>query len=144
MRKSPFDLPRRFRADESAASVVEFAILTTVFLLLLLGSLAYGLYFGAAHSVQQLAADAARTSIAGLNATERNALVAGYIARNAGSYVLLDPRALSYRVGQSPSDPAQYTVHISYDASGLPIWNLSLPLPGRVISYTSTIRNGGM
>jgi Flp pilus assembly protein TadG len=50
------------------ASAVEFAIIAPVFILMIVGMLAYGIYFGAANSVQQIAADAARTSIAGLNA----------------------------------------------------------------------------
>jgi Flp pilus assembly protein TadG len=49
-------------------------MLAPLFILLLLGMVAYGIYFGASHSVQQIAADGARTAIAGLNQTERQAL----------------------------------------------------------------------
>ena len=35
-------------------------MLAPLFILLLLGMVAYGIYFGASHSVQQIAADAAR------------------------------------------------------------------------------------
>ena len=45
-------------------------MLAPIFVLLLPGMVAYGIYFGASHSVKQIAADAARTAIAGLNQTE--------------------------------------------------------------------------
>ena len=131
---------------ETGAAALEFAILAPVFLLMAVGLLAYGIYFGAAHSVQQLAADAARTSVAGLTADERASLVASFVANNADGYPLLDRQALSYTVGPEPGDADEYRVTLSYDASDLPIWDLypPLPLPGRTITYSSVIRLGGL
>lgn len=132
--------------DTRGTSAVEFAILTPIFLLLLTGMLAYGIYFGAAHSIQQLAADAARTSIAGLNANERDRLVADFINTNAGDYMLIERRRLTFTIGDKPNDASQYRVTLVYDASDLPIWNLypPLPLPSSSIAYSSTIRKGGL
>lgn len=132
--------------DDSGTSAVEFAILMPVFLLLLTGMLAYGIYFGAAHSLQQLAADAARTAIAGLDETERNMLVGDFLAANAGSYALIDADRLSVTIGDKPDDPDHYRVVLEYDAGDLPIWDLypPLPLPSRQIIYSSTIRRGGI
>jgi Flp pilus assembly protein TadG len=115
-------------------------------LLMLTGMLAYGIYFAAAHAMQQLAADAARTAIAGLTETERNTLVTGYLDRNAGAYLLIDPSRLDVAVSDSADDPNQYTVRLTYDATGLPIWNLypPLPLPGTEMVYGATIRRGGI
>jgi len=137
---------RGFPSAQSGVAAVEFAILTPVFLLMLMGMLAYGVYFGAAHSVQQIAADAARTSIAGLNADERNTLVGAFITRNAKDYVFIDASKVSFSIGDKPDDASQYLVTIRYDASGLPIWSLNIPLPspGMVIHYSSTIRKGGI
>jgi Flp pilus assembly protein TadG len=134
-----------FGAKSDGAAALEFAILAPVFLLFVSGLLAYGIYFGAAHSVEQLAADAARTSIAGLTDSERSTLVGQFLDSNAGGYLLIDPQALHYTVGPQPSDPDEYRVTLSYDASNLPIWNLyvPLPLPSRTISYASVIRLGG-
>lgn len=128
------------------AAAIEFAILTPVFLLMLTGMIAYGLYLGAAHSVQQIAADAARTSIAGLDEAERALLVEAFIDANAGDYLLIDGERLTYEAGGKAADPNQYQVVIRYDASNLPIWNLyvPLPLPERTITYVSTIRLGGL
>ncbi|WP_164767076.1 TadE/TadG family type IV pilus assembly protein, partial [Mesorhizobium sp. M7A.F.Ca.CA.004.04.1.1] len=69
--------------EEHGTSAVEFALLSPIFILLLLGMVAYGIYFGAANSIQQIAADAARTAIAGLNQTERQTLVASFVTNNA-------------------------------------------------------------
>lgn len=132
--------------DERAVAAVEFAILTPVFVLMLTGMLAYGIYFGAAHSVQQIAADAARTSVAGLGASERDSLVKAFLANNAKDYVFIDGRRVTYSIGDKPSDASQYVVTVRYDASALPIWNLDIPLPspGKIIAFTSVIRKGGM
>lgn len=136
----------RLLADNKGGAAVEFAILAPVYLMMLCGMLAYGLYFGAAHSLQQLAADAARISIAGLDKTERDALVGRYLDRHAGDYMLLDREFLTYAIGDDPGDPTQYRVALRYDAIELPIWNLypPLPMPSRYMVYGATIRQGGL
>ncbi|HWV19618.1 MAG TPA: TadE/TadG family type IV pilus assembly protein [Devosia sp.] len=132
--------------DDYGGAAVEFAILTPVYILFLAGMLAYGLYFGAANSLQQLAADAARISIAGLDNTERDRLVKTYLDRHAGDYMLIDRQYLTYSVGDDPGDPTQYRVALRYDAIELPIWNLypPLPMPSRYMVYGATIRQGGL
>ena len=137
---------RLFRSADAGTAAIEFAILTPVYLLMLAGMLAYGIYFGAAHALQQLAADAARTAIAGRDATERDLLVSDYLRRNAAAYMLIDPARLVHTIGDSAADPNQYEVRLSYDAAHLPIWSLHppLPLPGRTIVYGATIRRGGI
>lgn len=141
---SPLRGLRHLARNQDGASAVEFAIIAPVFILMIVGVLAYGIYFGAANSVQQIAADAARTSIAGLSATERNTLVAAFIENNAGGYVFIDPEEVDFSIGDDAADPNQYKVTVTYDASQLPIWALPVPMPGRIISYTSTIRLGGI
>lgn len=132
--------------DERGASAVEFALLVPVYLLLVIGALAYGIYFGAAHSVQQLTADAARTAVAGLSSAERQGLVEAFVARNGGSYVLLAPENILVEAGPHPLDGNQYRVVLRYDATHLPIWNLylPLPLPQKQIVRTASIRRGGI
>jgi Flp pilus assembly protein TadG len=132
--------------EEEGSSAVEFALIAPVFLLIVFGAIGYGIYFGAAHSVQQLAADAARSAVAGLSGAERTALAQAFLANNGGAYVLIDPARLIIEAAPSPSDPDQFLVRVSYDASALPIWNLHppLPLPDKTISFSSTIRNGGV
>jgi Flp pilus assembly protein TadG len=137
---------RRFSADRSATAAVEFAILSPLYLLLFMGMTAYGIYFGASHSVQQLSADAARAAIAGINAAERQTLATDFIDNNADRYLLIDPDKLTVSVGDNLSVHGQFNVTVSYDASDLPIWGLfdGLAMPSRTIQRRSTIRIGGI
>lgn len=130
----------------TGGAAVEFAILTPVYLLMLGATLAYGFYFAAAHSLQQLAADAARISIAGLDRAERDAMVGRYLDSHGGEYLLIDKAYLTHSIGDDPTDPTQYRVTLRYDAITLPIWNLysPLPLPSRYMTYGATIRQGGL
>ena len=135
-----------FQHDRSATAAVEFAILSPILILVLLGMVAYGIYFGASHSIQQLAADAARTALAGLSESEREALVTEYIDRNAGKYPFVDPHKLVVEANDSTNDGSQFVVSLSYDASSLPIWGLfnGLVMPDTTIERASTIRIGGL
>jgi Flp pilus assembly protein TadG len=135
----------RIARDKSGASAIEMALVFPLFLIVLLGIVAYGIYFGAAHSVQQLAADAARASVAGLNSQERVTLTETYIANNASKYALLDPDNISITAAPSSSNANDFVVTVSYDASQLPIWNLAsfVPLPAQRIERVSVIRRGG-
>lgn len=133
-------------ARRDGTSAVEFALLSPLYFLLMSGMAAYGLYFGASHSIQQLAADAARVAIAGLSAEERAALASGFVARNASAYALVDGNRVAIDVGDNPADPTQFVISVTYDARNLPIWNLfeGLPLPDTTIAHRSTIRIGGI
>lgn len=137
---------RKFSADRSATAAVEFAILSPLYLLLFMGMTAYGIYFGASHSVQQLSADAARAAIAGINAAERQTLATDFIDKNADGYLLIDPDKLTVSVSDNLSVPGQFNVTVSYDASDLPIWGLfdGLAMPSQTIQRRSTIRIGGI
>lgn len=144
--RTPFHDRRRLATDISGAAAVEFALLLPLYLFLVLGMTAYGIYFGAAHSVQQLSADAARTAVAGLDTQERQDMARRFIERNADGYLFIDRRKLVVEVGDSVNDETQFDVTISYDATDLPIWGLwdSLPMPSRTILRRSTIRMGGI
>lgn len=137
---------RELCRDIRGTAVIEFAILTPVFFLMLTGMLAYGIYFGAAHALQQLAADAARTAIAGINVSEGRRLAEDYLSRNAATYMLIDPQRLDFDIEVAMDNPDQYRVELRYDAGDLPIWNLypPLPLPSTKIVHGATIRRGGL
>lgn len=135
-----------FRRDTAGSTAVEFAMLCPLYLLLLMGMIAYGIYFGASHSVQQLSADAARAAVAGINPAERRSLASGFVQRNAAGYLFIAPERLHVVVGDSSADPAQFNVTVSYDAAHLPIWSLfdRLPMPRQTIERKATIRIGGL
>lgn len=131
--------------NNSGTSAIEFALVAPVLIVLAMGILVYGLYFGTAHSVQQLAADAARASVAGLSDTERTSIVQTHIATNATSYPLLSPDKVTVEAGPLEADADQFEVTVEYDASELPIFGLDrlVPVPSPTIRRTSTIRRGG-
>ncbi|OHV81107.1 TadE/TadG family type IV pilus assembly protein [Rhizobium sp. LCM 4573] len=131
--------------SRSGASAVEFAIIAPVFFLTLFSLIGYGIYLSAAHSVQQLAADAARTAVAGLNATERKELVRNFLDTSTMNHAFLKKDHLTLDVEDDPKNPNQFTVAIEYDAGDLPIWNLfSYALPDQRIRRFSTMRMGGI
>ncbi|MEO3386062.1 TadE/TadG family type IV pilus assembly protein [Mesorhizobium sp. CAU 1741] len=132
--------------DSSGSTAVEFALLCPLYLLLIMGMTAYGVYFGTAHSVQQIAADAARVAVAGLDSLERQQLATGFVQRHAGGYLFIDVDNVSVSVGDDPADRTQFNVIVSYDASELPIWALHerLAMPAKTIERRSTIRIGGI
>lgn len=135
-----------FCKNRSGTAAVEFAMLSPLFILFLMGIVAYGIYFSASNSIQQLAADAARTAIAGINSAERQQLASAFISRNAGKYPFVDTARLSVSVRDDAADPNQFVVAVRYDARNLPIWNIlgDLPMPNTTISRNSTIRIGGI
>lgn len=136
---------RRLSRQEHGASAIEFAIVAPVFLVIALGILTYGIYLGSAHSVEQLAADAARASVAGITDVERVQIATRHVANNATDYPLLTATNVSVVAGASPTDPSQFRVSVRFDASDLPIWIMAnfVPMPERIIERTSVIKRGG-
>jgi Flp pilus assembly protein TadG len=135
---------RVVRRDDGAAAV-EFAIVFPVAIIFFCGLLAYGLYFGAAHSVQQLASDAARASVSGINDAERIAIATAHVAASGGSYPLLAANHLTVTAGALGADPSQFEVRVAFNSEDLPIWALSglVPLPEKSIERVAVIKRGG-
>lgn len=142
---SPATFISRIRRSDDGAAAVEFALVFPVALVFLCGLLAYGIYFGAAHSVQQLAADAARASVAGLDDAERVSIATGHVAASARNYPLLRSDRVSVTAAALAADPTQFEVRVAFDSEDLPIWVLSglVPLPQKVIARTAVIKRGG-
>ena len=133
------------RQDSRGASAVEFAVVCPVFLMILLGILTFGMYFGAAHSVAQLAADAARASVAGLSDAERSKIARELVSTSASEYVLINSKRIEVEAAPLPSDPTEFRVAVRYDAKDLPIWAFApfVPLPSQTIERTATVKRGG-
>ncbi len=130
-------------SDRRGTAIVEFAILLPVILALLVGVLSFGLYFGAAHSVQQLVADAARRSVAGETSTERRTLATDFINTNGSAYFLIRAERLS-QVSATVEAGGRLRVRVAYDASWLPIFSFSriVPLPDSIITRDCVILDG--
>jgi len=135
----------RLSKDRAGTSALEFAIIAPLFFLALFTLIAYGIYLSVTHSVQQIAADAARTAVAGLNPTERVTLVNRYLDASRLDYSFINRTKMKVLVTDDPGNPDQFTVTITYDSSDLPIWKLfTFALPKEEIQRYATVRIGGM
>jgi len=131
-------LPARLAADLRGVAVVEMAIVLPVLLVILMGIVTYGSWFLTAHSVQQVANDAARASLAGVNATDRANIVNASVATSLRRGGTLSATHTSVAIDD---DGATLVVHLSYDASSNPLFTASmLPPPEKVIRRDAVIR----
>lgn len=134
----------RFFRCRSGASAVEFALILPLFLAFIFGIIVFGSYLAMVHGVQQLAAEAARSSIAGLTDSERNSLATSYVAANASTYPLLVPGNLTVNAAPSPSNANVYVVTVNYNAAGNFIYQLPfVPAPASTIVRSAAIQYGG-
>lgn len=135
----------RFLAARDGAIAVEFAMIAPVFLMIVFGIIMYGSYLAVIHGVQQLAAEAARSSVAGLNESERSALANSYVTGNVNSYPLINPAHLTVNAATSGSDANVFVVTVNYDASGMFIYSLPtfVPAPSPTIVRSAAIPRGG-
>ncbi|WP_281985269.1 TadE/TadG family type IV pilus assembly protein [Thalassorhabdomicrobium marinisediminis] len=107
-----------FRRNASGAVAIEFVLIAPILLTLLFGIVVLGYYMGVSHSVSQLATGAARSSVAGLDRTERQALADQYLAEAGQRYPLLVQEAISPLVTFEGSDPEGITVAVVYALDG--------------------------
>ena len=115
-----------------------------VFLAMLFGIVVFGSYLAMVHGVQQLAAEAARSSIAGMNDNERNSLATNYVSTNASTYPLLAANHLTVNAAVSAADANVFVVTVNYDASGSFIYTLPfVPAPPSTIIRSAAIPYGG-
>lgn len=130
----------------SGSSAVEFALVAPLLLLLFAGILCFGVYLGAAHTLRQIAAEAARASVAGISDGERAALAQGVVQRSLASGSMFRPGSVGVSVGTSPVDAAVYTVTLTYDASalGLKSFGRLVSLPPDLLTSTVSVRRGGL
>jgi len=136
---------RSFRFCCRASIAVEFALVLPLFLLIVFGVVIFGSYLAVVHGVQQLAAEAARSSIAGLTDAERGALARAYVDSSANSYPLIAPERLTIESGSSPGNTDVYVVTVGYDASPMFIYALPsfVPVPPSQIRRAAAIQRGG-
>lgn len=131
--------------DRSGVAAIEFAIVGPLFFLVLLGCIVFGMYLGTVHSVQQLAAEAARASIQGLTDSERKTLAENQVDAIVGGYPLIDRKYLTVSAATSPADANLFNVSIHYDASRSIVFAFEglIPLPSKTIARSAIVRRGG-
>jgi Flp pilus assembly protein TadG len=134
-----------FSKNRKAASAVEFAFVAPILLLLLFGIVGYGYVFGVYHGIQQIASEAARASVSGLDDTEREKIARDFVAAHAASYAFIDPAKIRMSAKPAGALRTSFEVAITYDMSGS-IFNsvgtlLNLPQP--MIERKAVIQRGG-
>lgn len=133
---------RKIAGCRRGGAAVEFAFVGPIFILMLCGIMAYGGYFWSAHAVQQVANDAARAALAGLDGVERESLAQATVAAEIADYAYLDPAKASVTV-ENLAD--RMTVAVSYDATDSVFFTLRhlVPMPPPRIERQASVRHGG-
>lgn len=136
---------RRSIGCRRGTAAVEFALVVPVFLCLVFGIVSLGAYLTVVHGVQQLAAEAARVAVAGLDDGERDRLARGYLSGNIAYYPLLSPARLT--VDRCATDAASgvFSLTLRYDLSDMFIFSLPAfaPAPPRAVVRSAAIQRGG-
>lgn len=131
----------RFRGDRRGVAALEFALVCPILIFLMIGMIVWGGWFWLAHSVQSLASEAARASVAGLDLAERETLARAAVARHIeGTGVAPEQMTVDVQ-----SDGDLIRIAVAYDAADHPVLVLAdlVPAPPRVIERTASIRTGG-
>ena len=133
------------RRGSKAVAALEFALVAPILLLMMLGMICFGFYFLYLHEVQELTASAARASVAGLSATERDTLARQYVATALANSNLLSAPDLTVATATSGTPATLYAVTITYNLKDTPVPLLakfaSVSLGN--ITRTSTVAFGG-
>jgi Flp pilus assembly protein TadG len=123
---------------------VEFALVAPLLLLLAFGIVVLSFYFAAWIGVTQAAAEGARASVAGMGATERQALADARVqAVIAGYSPLLDPAKV--QVAYPAAQTGYFSVSVTYPVAemGLSRYAAVAPAPSLSPTRTATVTTGG-
>ena len=133
-----------FRQSERGAIAVEFAFIAPILILMLFGIVGFGTVISVNNGLQQIVAEAARSSVGGLSDAERDQLARAYVSSSTGSYAFIDPT----RITITTDDPSSTAFRVSarYDMSTLFPYRLlsGLPLPNPVITRSAVVQRGGL
>lgn len=135
-----------FRTDRRGSSSVEFALVAPILFMFAFGIIVYGLYFGAAHALQQIAAEAARSSVAGLNVAERDSLAQQSVDRALSGSSLFRREDVTVQVGEDPTDRDIYVVTLSFDSRSMGFASVAglVPVPSVILTRSMRVRRGGL
>ena len=133
----------RLFCDRRGATAVEFAFMAPILLVLMFGIVGFGAVMSVDNGLQQLVAEAARASVAGLSDAERIQLAQASVAANVAAYPFIDARKLTLSTG-NPS-PTSFGVTAQYDMSGLFAYRMFafLPLPSPAVTRSAVVQRGG-
>lgn len=136
--RHPASFFHRLHSDDRGAVLIEAAFVLPLVIILLLGSVSYGVWFMAAHSVQQAANEGARAVLAGIDAEDREAIVAEVVSEGVLSAGTVDASKVTV---ETELEGNVYTVSVSYDISDSLLRSTSLiPLPEGPITRQARVR----
>ena len=136
----------RRRLGRSATAALEFALVAPVFLMLAVGILTFGLYFGALIAVTNAAAEGARASVAGLNDTERGSLAMQAAMTTFATYApFLQQTFMAVSSQADPQNANRFQVSVSYDFAGFDLLRFSslVPIPVQKPAITISVADAG-
>ena len=151
---SPGRTASALRSSTRGVVAVEFALVAPLFLLLVLGTMVFALYFATFVAVIQGASEGARASIGGMTDAERGQLASNQVRALLTAYrPLLDPAraTVTSRAVTAGTTPG-YRVSVSYPVSdfGFDWFYGFLNAVGgggqaapQTVSYSVTVANGG-
>ncbi len=110
-------MPRRDSDAETGAVALEFALVLTVVLTLLLGIVSFGLQFGTRILAVQAASEGARAAVAGLSDAQRTSLATAAVTAILDSYGgIARARTVTVAVAGSPTSTVRVTVQLDLSA----------------------------
>jgi Flp pilus assembly protein TadG len=135
-------MTRHVVADRSGAAAVEFALISPILIVLFWGIISYGGYFFTAHTVQQLANDAARAAVAGLDDAERTQLARDCVTREAAVFGQMQQRPPATAF---VNDGKSIAVSVTYDGTTDPFWAFGTlgVMPSTQLTRTGIVLLGG-
>lgn len=133
--------PFPIRRDQRGGILVEAAFAIPLLVSLLCGILVYASWFMTAHSLQQAANEAARASVAGLNATERRTLVDASVTSSSANSLFNGATPITVATTENAG---YYEVRLRYDLTRIPVFSATpIPLPEPVLERSAIVRIGG-
>lgn len=135
-----------FSANADGAAAVEFALISTLFLMMIAGIVQFSLAFNALSGVQQLTAEAARAAVAGLSASERDSIARGFVSERAAGYGYLETARMTVSTSETTGADKLFTISIDYNFNNALIGGFArfVPMPPPVLRRASSIRIGGV
>jgi Flp pilus assembly protein TadG len=135
-------LTRTFYCNERGVAAVEFAMVSPVFITMFLGIICFTQLYGTYNAVQQLAAEAARAGVGGINSSEQTQLAQAYVSGAVASYPFLDA---SKTTVTTSSQATTFQVTVTYNLAGsmvIPMGSMFGAIPS-TISRSASIQNSG-
>jgi Flp pilus assembly protein TadG len=128
---------RRLLSDRSGAALLEFAFVLPLLLTFLAGVIEYSYWFYISHSVQTVANDAARASLAGLTASERSTLAQAAATNSLSRLGAVSAQSTTTTI---TDDGQSFQIRLTYDASHDPMLHIGpVPSPPGSISRSAIV-----